>query len=87
MTAGNVALTAHIAKKQQHKLPGAARRRGAQARYAGKIAQGNFDESSFGRCIAAEDRVTSSSLNEGLFAQLMNTYHIIQTLVAHALAK
>ena len=25
MTAGNVALTAHIAKKQQHKLPGAAR--------------------------------------------------------------
>ena len=82
MTAGNVALTAHIAKKQQHKLPGAARRgrRGAQARYAGKrvlSAQGNFDESSFGRCIAAEDRVTSSSLNEGLFAQLMNTYHII----------
>ena len=76
MTAGNVALTAHIAKKQQHKLPGAARR-GAQARCAGKRAQGNFDESSFGRCIAAEDRVTSSSLNEGLFAQLMNTYHII----------
>ena len=32
MTAGNVALTAHIAKKQQHKLPGAARR-GAQAPY------------------------------------------------------
>ena len=31
MTAGNVALTAHIAKKQQHKLPGASRR-GAQAR-------------------------------------------------------
>ena len=32
MTAGNVALTAHIAKKQQHKLPGAARRGGAQCR-------------------------------------------------------
>ena len=77
MTAGNVALTAHIAKKQQHKLPGEAQRQPRRRRGVGKIAQGNFDESSFGRCIAAEDRVTSSSLNEGLFAQLMNTYHII----------
>ena len=42
-----------------------------------RITGRNFDESTFRRCIAAEDRASHFIIERRLFAHLMNTYYII----------